>query len=87
MWLAVGTKIISNQEGPTMHAINDSLQAGQPGWRQAQWPKQNQMVANKKLNSGIGKWGGGVGGWGGGRPAQNNKTRNSKIYNLGIIGY
>ena len=45
------------------------------------------MVANKKLNSGIGKWGGGVGGWGGGRPAQNNKTRNSKIYNLGIIGY
>ena len=22
-----------------------------------------------------------------GRPAQNNKTRNSKIYNLGIIGY
>ena len=41
------------------------------------------MVANKKLNSGIGKWGGG----GGGRWAQNNKTRNSKIYNLGIIGY
>ena len=44
------------------------------------------MVANKKLNSGIGKWGGGGGG-GGGQPAQNNKTRNSKIYNLGIIGY
>ena len=80
MWVAVGTKIINNQEGPTMHAINDSLQTGQPGWRQAQWPKQNQMVANKKLNSGIGKWGRG-------RPAQNNKTRNSKIYNLRIIGY
>ena len=80
MWLAVGTKIISNQEGPTMHAINDSLQTGQPGWRQAQWPKQNQMVANKKLNSGIGKWGGGGGGVG--RGATSSKQQNEKFENL-----
>ena len=38
------------------------------------------MVANKKLNSGIGKWGGGGGG--GGRGATSSKQQNEKFENL-----
>ena len=38
------------------------------------------MVANKKLNSGIGKWGGGGGGrWGGGEGGNQLKTTKREI--------